>query len=304
MKFLYFSDTHIAGKNSINRIGDYFSDCMLKLDECISIYKNNKCSFMLIGGDIFNSHTVSNSVVDEVLDRIEKDNINLKVIFGNHCLISCNISMSKSTSLAHMIRRSKNVTLLDEYEDDTCYIKGINYKHNIEEDIKTDGLICPDSDKFKIIVPHAFIALDKFPFATHVLAKDIKTNADLILCSHFHHNWGIKTVKNVQYCNLGAFGRLSIAEHDHIPKVALVDTQIRKTTILELSSAKKGADIFDLTKYEENKANKKDISHFIESLNNVEWQDLSIRDQIEKVGKEQKIERDIIDYLLEQLDNV
>ncbi|MCK9542957.1 MAG: metallophosphoesterase [Novosphingobium sp.] len=304
MKFVYFSDSHIAGKNSVNRLGDYFSDCMAKLDECITIYKKEKCSFMIIGGDIFNSNTVSNSVVDEFLDRIEKNNINVKVIYGNHDLVNCNLEMSKSTSLAHMMRRSKNITLLDEYEDNTCFIKGINYKHNIEEDFCISGLNCKETDKFKIIIPHAFISLKEFPFATHIVASKLKTNADVVLCSHFHHDWGIETVNNVKFVNLGAFGRLSIAEHGHMPKIALVDTQTRLIDIIQLSSAKKGSEIFDLSKYNEKKAEKKDISAFIEALNSVEWQDLSTRDQIIKAGKDNNIEQPVIDYLINQLDKL
>jgi len=303
-KFLYASDLHGRGRNSVNRLGDYFTDWLLKVDECIAIYKQNKCKCWIIGGDIFDSNTVSNSVVDEFVDRIEKNNIYVGVIYGNHDLVNCNIEMSKSTSLAHIIRRSNNFELLDYYEGEDYVMKGINYKHNIEEDIVETGIKFKKTDKYKIAVPHAFICLKKFPFATHVLASDIDTNADLVLCSHFHQDWGIVEVNNTQYLNLGAFGRLSITEHKHMPKVAVVDTSAREIDIIELSSAKKGKDIFDLEKYEENKANKKDISTFIESLNSVEWQSMSIRDQIEKVGKEQDIDRDIIDYLITQIGEV
>lgn len=303
-KFIYSSDEHGRGRNSVNRLGDYFADWLLKIDEKISLYKKHKCDYMIIGGDIFDSNTVSNSVVDEFVDRIEKNNVKVLIIYGNHDLVNCNIEMSKATSLAHILRRSNNFTLLDEFEDDDTYIKGMNYRHNIEEDIKSSGLNCKETDKYKIVVPHAFIALKKFPFASHVLASEIDTNADLVLCSHFHHDWGIEEINNTKYLNLGAFGRLSIAEHKHMPKVAVVDTQARKIDIIQLSSAKKGEDIFDLTKYEENKANKKDISTFIESLNSVEWQSMSVRSQIEKIGKEQEIDREVIDYLITQIGEV
>ena len=303
-KFLYSSDMHGRGRNSVNRLGSYFDDWLLKVDECIDIYKKNESTFWLIGGDLFDSNTVSNSVVDEFVDRIESNDVLVKVIFGNHDLVNCNIEMSKSTSLAHILRRSPNFELLETLTGNDCVIKGFNYQHNIEEDIVKTKMNFLKTDKFKIAVPHAFICLKKFPFATHILAEDIDTNADLVLCSHFHQDWGIETVNNTQYLNLGAFGRLSIAEHKHMPKVAVVNTSTRKIDIIQLTSAKKGKDIFDLAKYEENKANKKDISTFIESLNSVEWQSMSIRDQIEKISKEQKINRDVVDYLITQIGEI
>lgn len=309
MKFMWISDVHLRGKNSIHRIGNYFEDVLTKLDEVINIYKKKNCSFLIIAGDLFDSHTVSNTVVDEFVDRIEKNNIKVKVIWGNHDLSNCNLNASKGTSLTHILRRSKNFELLDEYEDDTCYIKGINYEFNIEDKIRTDGLFVKDTDKFKIIVTHAFITEKDFhPNVNHIKAIDIKTNVNLIICSHFHESFEkyYKEVdgESVFFCNLGAFGRLSVSEAKKQPKVALADTETREIDVLELMSAKKGHEIFDLAKYNELKENKKDIKDFLERLNNVEWQSMDIKSQIAKIGKEEKIETDVIDYIFKKIGDI
>lgn len=304
MKFIYVSDLHCRGKNSVYRKGIYFEDWLVKLDEVISLYKKEKCAFLLMGGDLFDTHTVSNSIVDEIVDVIEKNNIQVKLIYGNHDLHCANIEASNNTSVTHILKRSKNFTLLDIYEDKDCYIKGMNYKHAIEDTIKEEGLKVDETEKWKIIVPHAFITIKPFhPDVLHVMAKDINTNADVVLCSHFHSEFD-ETVNGTRYFNLGAFGRLSITEAYHIPKMAVVNTEDRSIYTMELIFVKTGHDAFNLTKYEGIKEKKKDIKEFLESLNSVQWESLSVEGQIEKIGKEQNIERDVIDYLIGKIGEV
>ena len=69
MKLLYIQDMHLKGKNSRNRLGNYFDDCLKKIDEVIKIAKASKCSAILDGGDLFESYNPSYSVLDSLADR-------------------------------------------------------------------------------------------------------------------------------------------------------------------------------------------------------------------------------------------
>jgi len=305
MKFMWINDIHLRGRNSVHRIGNYFEDVLEKLQEVADIYQKNKCEFLIIAGDLFDSHTVSNSVVDEFVDIIEDNGIKVYLIYGNHDLINCNLVASKASSVSHILRRSESFNHLLPYEVfEDCEFLGIDYQFNIEDKIRKNGIIFDETDRFKIAVIHAFITEKPFhPNVNYVMAKDIKTNADLVICSHFHEEFDIKS-KNTRFVNLGAFGRLSVSEAKKQPKVALVNTESQEVTILELMSAKKGHEIFDLTKYNELKKNKKDIKDFLERLNNVEWQSMDIKSQIAKIGKEEKIEENVIDYIFEKIGDV
>jgi len=305
MKLIYFSDAHGKGKNSKNRLGDYFSDWLLKIDEAIQLTVDNGCEYMIIGGDVFDSPNVSNTVVDEFVDRIENANIQCYIVPGNHDMSSHNWELSKTSALAHIFRRSKNIHELTELETDDVYIKGIAYYHDIEEDIIKEGLKTNVTNKYTIVIPHAFITIKSFhPEVVHIKAEDIDCDYDLVLCSHFHEQWGVEEVNNSLYCNMGAFGRLSITDTRYMPKVALVDTEQRKIDIIELQSAKKSKDIFDVAKYEEIKANKKDIKEFIDSLRSVDLQSMDLGQQITRIGKEQKIKQNVIDHILNTMENV
>ena len=63
MKILNLRDSHFRGKNSIHRIGDMYSDMLLKLDEIIELSK--KCNIVIHDGDVWDSPHVSNLIIDD-----------------------------------------------------------------------------------------------------------------------------------------------------------------------------------------------------------------------------------------------
>lgn len=302
MKFLYCTDIHIKGKNPINRLDNYYESCLEKIDEIINIAKRQECSFIICGGDLFDSPYVSNTIIDDFVDKVEQSKIEWYIVPGNHDMIGHNWSVSKASALAHIFRRSKEIKPLTIIRTSKLYIKGIEYYHDIETDLKKDGLIHAQENKFTIAVPHAFISIKPFfKEVNHVCAKDLKTNYDLILCSHFHMKFD-EIINKTRFINSNSIGRTSITEQ-HIPQVIIFDSAYRIMKI-DLESAKKANEIFDLSKYEELKANKKDIKEFLNSLRDVNFQSMSISEQIVKIGKEQKIEQNIIDYLLDKIGEV
>lgn len=300
-KILILNDSHDRGKNSRNRLGDMHSDMMLKLDETIELSK--KCDFVIHLGDIWDSANVSNTVIDDWLDRIEASGKEWYVLPGNHDMIGANWENSKASALSHAIKRCRNVNLLTTLKGGGSYIKGYPYYYNCEEDFKKDGLKTDkeyDNDVFKIACTHAFITEKEFPFATHIKMKDIDTNYDLILCSHFHTVFD-KTVNNTRFLNLGAWGRLSITEARHEPRVAIIDTETKEIEIIKLKSAKKGNQIFDLNKIEEIKKADKDLEKFIKSLESTQFQSTNIKDTVLQICKEKNIDESVKDLILNKL---
>jgi exonuclease SbcD len=307
MNFIYTSDLHARGKNSAHRIGDYYADWLLKFNEVVKLAKQKACGNLVIGGDLFDSAVVSNTLVDDITDIIEKNKIHVWVVPGNHDMVCSKWENSKASSLAHMINRSKNIHLLDVYEDEECIIIGIPYCFGIEENIKENGIIMAEDDRFKIAIPHAFITIKPFhPAVSHILAKDIETNADLVLCSHFHCDWGKALVNNTEFINVGVFGRLSITEHTHMPKVVLVNSSERTCEIIQLESAKPGEEVFNLDAVSNKKEFNQTIDNFIQSLESTNFQAMSIIGMIENIAKENNVNREIVELIndkIEELEN-
>ncbi len=308
MKLLYFQDAHLKGKNSRNRLGNYFDDCLKKIDEVIKIAKDNKCSAILDGGDLFESYNPSYSVLDSLADRIDKAKIHVYSLFGNHCM---NIGHINNTGLSSFYKkRSKWFKSLDKhfYLDDTkenIIIKGFDYYYGIEDDIRNNGLMIEGKDTvWKIAITHATITENKFfEGVSHVTPEQIKTNSNLVLIAHIHKPYK-KVINNTTFLNIGCLGRDNIDENKVEPSVLLIDTDKRDYEIIKLKSAKKANEIFDLSKYEELKASKKDIKEFLDSLKNTNLQSMNLGETITKIGKEQKVDKIIIDYLLNKMENI
>ena len=301
MKILSFPDFHISGRNPNKRIDNYYQACLNKFDEILSL--SQKCDIMLSVGDFLDSPLISNTIVDDLLDKVEKNKKDFYVIYGNHELQSYNFNASKSSSLAHMIRRSNRVKHLTEINKEKLFIKAYDCYYGIEEDLKEKGLMTDSKADFKIAVVHGYISIKPFfQNVSHICAKDLKTNYDLILCSHFHMDFD-ETINGTRFLNTNSIGRASINEQ-HAPKVGIIDTETQQIEIIELKSAKPANKIFDLAKYDEVKDKKKDIKEFLDSLKNVNFQSMEIGQQIVQISKSEKIEEPIINHLLKTIDKV
>jgi len=310
MKFLYVCDTHIKGKNPENRIGNYYQDITNKMKEIIVLSKKYNVDFVVHGGDLFNSPDISNTIIDDFVDLVEENEKIWYIIYGNHDCIGHDPKLSKASALSHIFRRSKYIKHLEtmileasKQEGIKTILQGFDYYHNIEGDIKEKGLICkyPEA-KLKIAITHAFITLKPFlPHVLHIQLKDISTNFDIVLCSHYHKDWGIKELNGTKFVNLGAIGRQGIDEVNRRPQVLLIDTITKELKIIKLECAKEGKEIFDLEKIEKIKQFEGNIDNFIRSLESVKFQSLDIRGKIEEIGKETNTEKEVIEEVINRI---
>ena len=306
-KFLYLQDFHISGKNFAHYIGDYFSDCLEMLEEIIQLGHEHKVDMILDGGDLFHVHSPSYRVLDEVADRVERAEISFNCLFGNHAERYHSIEHSQHTGLAHLFKRSKYFGYVDWIDDhkeemraEGYEFKFVEYHHNVEENILKDGIMFEESDAWKIAIVHAFICSKKFPYATHAVAKDIKTNADVVLVAHYHAEWE-EQVGSTLFKDIGCLGRRSITERDITPKVLLIDTDKREITEIPLKSAKEAEEIFDLTKIEEIKKSDADIDRFIQSLESTEFQGMDLKSTIQNIAKGNNFTKEPVDLLVKKI---
>lgn len=301
MKIGIINDTHDRGRNSANRLGDMHKDFMKKLDECIKIFKD--CDFVIHLGDVWDSPNVSNSVIDDWLDKIEESKKKWYILPGNHDMVGARWETSQNTTLSHAFRRCKSIEMLEEISlpKEKIYIKGYPYYFNCEKDIKEKGLKHNKKDYFTIACTHSFISIKPFhPEVTHVEAKDIDTNYDVVLCSHFHTIFD-ETVNGTRFFNNGAWGRLSVTEATHEPQVSKFDTETKEIEVFKLKSAKMGEEIFDLTKIKQIKSNDKNLKLFIKALESCKFQSNNITENIERLVEEKKVDRNIADLIIEKI---
>lgn len=301
-KFIYTQDEHGKMRNPRSRCDNYYQSWIQKIEEVCQVYKKENCDYWLSGGDLLDRPLVSYGLIDDFIDLIEKYEIKLKLLFGNHTMIGANVENSKHTSLAHIIRRSQNIQLLSSFKTKDIVIDGYDYYFGIEDDINEKGLICKTEEKVKIAIVHALIT-DKpfFKGVKHNVIGTFKTNYDYILIAHNHYAWGNKKIGNTHYINIGAFGRTEITETAWVPSYIIYDGQMN---IKPLLSAKPGSEIFDLESYKADKKNKQNINDFIKMINNVKFQEISIVDIIKNIAKENQIEKNVVNCIMDKIGEV
>ena len=300
--FLYMQDGHFKGKNPGQRTDNYPESWLIKFQEFLDIGEENNVDAYLDGGDIFDIPNISNIFLDKIIDMIEQKQKPFYSLYGNHTMIGYNIEASKGTSLAHTFRRSKLIKYLDCLEGDNYIIKGIEYKHGIEEDIKENGIIVEgDKDTWKIAIVHALVTSKPFfKEVSHVVYNDVKTNCDLVLVAHLHQQYK-KEVGDTTFLDIGNFGRCAISEHKIKPSCLLINTDKREFKKIELKTAKPGSEVFDLTKVEELKAFDNNINNFISSLQSTKVQSMSIRGIITDICKENKVEKEVEQLIIDKV---
>ncbi|KKM06027.1 hypothetical protein LCGC14_1748100 [marine sediment metagenome] len=304
MKFIYVQDTHIKGINPINRKGSYYEDIMAKLTEVLELANGNNVDYIIHGGDLFDSSNVSNIMVDEFIDEVEQTGIPFYIVPGNHDEIGHNWELSKSSSLAHIFRRSKLIKELTLLWDEGGVINGFKYYHNIEQTLAGEkGLICshPNSP-FKIATIHALITkAPLMPSIMHIPIKEVKTDFDVVLVAHNHLQWSIIEQNGTKFVNIGALGRTGIDEADITPTVALIDTETREIRLIPLKSAKPKEVVFDLEKVAQKKQFDGEIDKFISSLDSAKFQSLDLRGLIEFLSKKNNIEKEVKDEVIRRI---
>ena len=309
-KYLFFTDAHVKGKNPASRTDNYYASWMLKFGELLMLAKKHKVDAIIDGGDLLDIPIVADSIVDDILDAIESAGIPFYVCWGNHPMIGHHKETSKGSTLSHMFRRCKLFKDIGGGEEvgKDYSIDFVDYDHNIEEKLKTEGIIRPENkankDYWKIAIVHAFVTPKPFlPTVLHVVANDIKTNMDLVLVGHYHKPW-TKKIGKTTFLDIGCFGRCKSDEADIEPSVLLLDTDKRSYEIIKLETAKKGSEVFDLSKKEHSEYMNEDLETFIASLKDFKSQETDLRGMIEHIGREQNIDRTIVEIVLNKLGEI
>jgi len=301
MRYLYLQDFHIKGKNGCNRLGDYFSDLLLKWDEILQLSKDNNCEALIDGGDFLNTASPSYIILDQIADRIEKSGLVMYSLLGNHSQRYAHVENSQYVGLMHLQKRSKNFRPISKLEMDNTELIPIEYDYEIENKLKEEGVTFKSTDKWKVGIVHALVTPKKFfDEVAHLTPEQFKTNGDLILVAHYHHPYEIK-VGETTFLNIGCTGRNSITEYEIKPSIAILDTEKRSYEVIELKSAKPGEEVFNLENHEKQKEIKKNLENtmetFIKSIESVDFQGMSVLGMVQNVAKKSNADKEVVELI-------
>jgi exonuclease SbcC len=259
VKVLFFTDPHLTAKTPVGRLDNFAVAAYKKFIEITSIIMTKKPDIVVIGGDLFNTAKISFKFAGMMAKIIRSWSVPVYVVPGSHDLYGYNLDtidqtmlgMYENTGVIKLISRNNPIEL--EYKDingDDRIVEILGEEHTITSTFDYRRPRSPKVD-YQIQVIHDMV-MDKpyLPDVPHIQTKDIVTEADLVLCGHYHPGWPTHTIGNTTFANPGSLLRMDRSDHNKtaVPKVMMIDITDLSNVKLEdipLTVAAPGTSVFD-----------------------------------------------------------
>ena len=226
MKLLIFTDSHIRSSTPRSRIDDYPVAMWEKFRQISQIIVEKGINAVLIGGDLFDAPDPSTSVVTSYLQLFTYWGVPIYSIIGSHDKFGYNDSTLYRTGLGVLIA-SGTVKLLDETQriGYNTQIAGVSHSYELDENPETDyyrkKLI---ANEYLVQICHGMTIDGPWGFGKYTNVKDIKTEADLCICGHYHPGFKPVQVGDTTVINVGSLGRIENIKRQYTPGVVVVTT--------------------------------------------------------------------------------
>ena len=221
--FIYATDIHLTDKQPINRLTPVLPNGITKFQNILSAAKRENAP-VILGGDLFESPHPSYALYNMVINALEKYNVNVYAIFGNHDIMYGDF-MAEDNAL----RALCNSGYIKELTSDPTMISGytvygISYRKELYNNLSMLNL-CGDT-RSTIVVTHQFITPKPLPYG-HVLVSDFKAEIGLVLCGHLHTPFDCENKSGTRFINSGCICRLNRNEAAIEPTALRVVTPVR-----------------------------------------------------------------------------
>lgn len=298
MKILYFTDLHLrsVSDRSRYRIDDHYISQFNEIYEIADIVKENNVELILSGGDFLHTPRVSHSLITDIINWAKTLAAPLYTVVGNHDTFAFQVDDVKNSGLG-VLFEADILSRLDLIVLNKTVIKGV---HAFLDPRQGDYMFGPEYDDYtKIIVSHNYI----FPALLHfdsVLPKDVKTNADVVFTGHYHKPYDTNVGKT-RFINPGSLSRWSVDELDRQPTVLILDTDTLLITPIALKSSRPGTEIFDVDAVSDAKAKDLNLTQFVNSLEETQFENVDIENLVHQTGLTQSLSPDILDIALTKI---
>lgn len=266
MRILHITDTHGTARTPESRTDIYYISFLRKFYELGYVIKKAKVDMVIHTGDLFHSARVSNKFAGYVAEIMKSWNVPIYVVPGNHDIEGYSKDTLEQSTLG-LFAKAQVVKLLDrDYpltidcgkgdQQFTIAISGQEYYAHIDEGNPADFEMQQDTKDLNILCYHGWLT-NKPTMAEikHTEAKDVNTDADIILCGHFHESYEFE-IGDTSVYNPGSMMRVERNEYNrkNRPKYGILDIALDKNGNIsydynfhEFKSAADSASIFDYT---------------------------------------------------------
>lgn len=238
MKILHITDSHGTVKSPESRTDLFYLTFLRKLAEITYVVKLHKIDMIIHTGDLFHTSRVSNKFMGQVAEIIKGWKVPLYVVPGNHDIDGYTIDTIDQTSLGllaktgilTLLTRDNPISVESEYNGQkfSVAISGQEYYSEIDTGNMSDFEMQQDEADINILAVHSYIAdTQQHPNIRCTYPKDIVTDANIVLCGHYHRSFALD-VGDVAYYNPGSMMRVEMTEYNktHMPQYGVLEIEL------------------------------------------------------------------------------
>jgi exonuclease SbcD len=297
-KFIFFTDSHVAGGNPRHRIDDFPRAIIAKINETYRIAKEMGCDFVLFGGDMWNFHRVfSFEVISELMDAMCESGVTTYAVIGEHDIYGHNLDTYASSTMAFVAKRCPSLVVLWEpVEIGDIALYGKHEPDKMEDVVK----IKTNPDKVNVLVCHELITNTVNPYGTISTDIFVDSGFDLVVSGDLHDGYPTHRVGKTWLCNPGSLARRSISEANRWPQIAIISVEKGKDPIIEMrriKCAKSGDEVFDKSIIEVVREGKSDPSAFAQEMIKFEAESTDIFELARRAGEKSGVREEVLRYI-------
>jgi len=303
MKLIQINDAHIRGSTPKSRIDEFPDALWQKFCELGEFIKDNSIDAILNGGDLFDTPDPSTGVVNRYLSLFSSWNLPIYSVVGSHDKFGYNDATISRTALGTLVAAGvvKIITKIPRHIGTNCSVAGISHSYSLDENPEIDYFIERKSNDYLVQLCHGMIT--EFPFyGKYTLYNQIRTEADLVICGHYHPGFGPFDVLGSTIVNIGSMGRVENVVRQYPPGFIYIDTEkINKWKFIPFKNVIPNPFINKIPVAPETLV---DMSKFIKVLEEKmgNFEDTDIKELVVTLGKEKGVPLYIIEKALSYLE--
>lgn len=260
-KIIFCTDPHLRASRPISRLdGNFLAVQLSKVDEIAQIAEAEKVDLVIWGGDIFDRPDVPHSVVVRTIRAFRKFRQPVYSVCGNHDCFGYNSSTEDAAAIGVLFESGavKKLNVLT--------LPGVRvYGMHAYDDTRW---VIPEGAGVGILVAHKMLTNIPIPGSDCLLIKNVdqETNADIVLSGDIHTPHMVRTARKGWYINPGSMTRMSIADRERQPQIAMVNINGSEIECEFRSLGVSPAEtVFDLTSYGQRMAQETHAKDFVKT---------------------------------------
>ena len=281
LKFIFCADSHLrATTPACRKDSDFYQVQFDKLRQIEQIAFARGVTHILHGGDLFDAHNPPLQLVFDLINELNVHTATWVVNPGNHDVFGETTETLGRSGLGVVAAAG----FIEVVEKPTDKVFGNTIVRFIPRTKPVDMTLFM-FDKIEVgkvydIVPHMMLVPRSVPYS-HFLISDVKTNADLVLCSDYH-GWFNEKQGHTRFLNSGSLTRQSVTEKDAKPGVWFVDTDQTKVEFIELK-VRPASEVISLDV--EEKIEKSVAGDFLTTLKSTVFESVDRRQLVKEIGE-------------------